>query len=152
VEEQQTEVIMTVAIEPVQPNESTQLPEAVPTGIETEQRPADPISGNGEDQDEALPLDGIQTDVQSDAETRMVTIMLESTGDRQRDSLRLRRVHGLLTSFPGTDHFAFLLYEASRRYHLEFPNSTTGYCPELHGQLVDLLGEGVVRVEALRIQ
>ncbi|MGD8632301.1 MAG: DNA polymerase III subunit alpha [Anaerolineales bacterium] len=110
-------------------------------------------SGNGEDQ-EQIKEEVVLTeqDRSENGQTRMITIVLESTGDRRRDALRLRRVHGLLTSFPGKDQFAFLLYEASRRYHLEFPNSTTGYCPELHGQLVDLLGEGVVRVEPLRIQ
>ena len=85
-------------------------------------------------------------------DARMITIILESTGDRRKDALRVKRVHGLLTSYPGKDHFAFLLFEASRRYHLEFPNFTTGYCPELHGQLVELLGEGGIRVEPLRVQ
>jgi DNA polymerase-3 subunit alpha len=110
------------------------------------------VPGNGPHKEQPRTPPDIEAEVRVDADTHMITIMLESTGDRNRDSLRLRRVHGLLTSFPGNDHFAFLLYEASRRYHLEFPNSTTGYCTELHGQLVDLLGEGVVRVEPLRIQ
>lgn len=109
-------------------------------------------NGNGQDIQVSTRGGGAQSAAQVADDTRMITIMLESTGDRHRDTLRLRRVHGLLTSFPGTDHFAFLLYEASRRYHLEFPNSTTGFCPELHGQLVELLGEGVVRVEPLRVQ
>jgi DNA polymerase-3 subunit alpha len=83
---------------------------------------------------------------------QMVTIVLRSTGDRRRDALRMRRVHGLLTSYPGNDRFVFNVYETSRRYHLEFPSSTTGYCPELHAQLHALLGEGSVRVEPLRLQ
>jgi len=83
---------------------------------------------------------------------RMLTLRLRSTGDRERDARRMRRVHGLLTSYPGRDHFVFHVYEASRRYHLEFPNSTTGFCPELHRELVQLLGEGAVQVERLRIQ
>jgi DNA polymerase-3 subunit alpha len=135
-----------------------ELPPAdvLPAVLEVEAEPSDqpeqtsgPSSGNGQASESRVE---IKREVQNDGETRMITIMLESTGNRQRDSLRLRRVHGLLTSFPGNDHFAFLLYEASRRYHLEFPNFTTGYCPELHGLLVDLLGEDVVRVEPLRIQ
>ena len=64
----------------------------------------------------------------------------------------MRRVHGLLTSYPGNDKYVFHVFEASRRYHLEFPNSTTGYCPELHSQLLSLLGEGTIRVEPLRMQ
>jgi DNA polymerase-3 subunit alpha len=83
---------------------------------------------------------------------RTVTILFRSTGDRLRDARRLRRVHGLLTSYPGDDRFAFHVYEASRRYHLEFPSSTTGYCADLHTQLLSLLGEDSVQVETVRIQ
>jgi DNA polymerase-3 subunit alpha len=86
------------------------------------------------------------------AESQVVIIILRSTGDRRRDTLRMRRVHGLLTSYPGNDRFTFHVFESSRRYHLEFPSSTTGYGPELHAQLHALLGEGAVRVEPLRIQ
>jgi len=86
------------------------------------------------------------------SDPQMLTIILKSTGDRRRDALRMRRVHGLLTSYPGNDRFVFNVYETSRRYHLEFPSSTTGYCPELHAQLHALLGEGSVRVEPLRLQ
>ena len=81
----------------------------------------------------------------------MVTMVLQSTGDGKRDARRMRRVYGLLTSYPGTDRFAFHVYESARRYHLEFPNSTTGYCPELQTQLERLLGEGRVRAERLPI-
>jgi DNA polymerase-3 subunit alpha len=87
-----------------------------------------------------------------DGDVKMVTVILETTGDRQRDALRMRRVHGLLTSYPGNDRFEFLLFEAARRYQVDFPSSTTGYCPDLHAQLTSMLGEGVIRVETLRIQ
>jgi DNA polymerase-3 subunit alpha len=87
-----------------------------------------------------------------DAEPRIVTVMLDSSGDRNRDALRMRRVHGLLNSYPGNDRFAFLLFEASHRYLLEFPSSSTGYCPELHAQLVELVGEHRLRIETLRYQ
>jgi DNA polymerase-3 subunit alpha len=81
----------------------------------------------------------------------MITLVLQSTGDGKRDARRMRRVYGILTSYPGTDRFAFHVYESSRRFHLEFPNSTTGYTPELQAQLERLLGEGKVRVERLPI-
>jgi hypothetical protein len=93
----------------------------------------------------------IVEDVQ-EGEPRIITVMLDSTGDRTRDALRMRRVHGLLNSYPGQDRFAFLLYEAAHRYLLEFPSSSTGYCAELHAQLVELVGEHRIRVEKLRYQ
>jgi DNA polymerase-3 subunit alpha len=77
---------------------------------------------------------------------RLVTIILRSTGDKVRDARRMRRVHGLLNSYPGSDPFVFDVYESSRRYSLEFPNSSTGFCAELKAQLEGLLGTGSVRV------
>jgi hypothetical protein len=87
-----------------------------------------------------------------DTDPRLLTIRLTSTGDAQRDARRLRRVHGLLLSYPGVDRFVFHVFEASRQYHLEFPNSTTGFCKDLFTQLTLLLGEGMVAVERLRLQ
>jgi DNA polymerase-3 subunit alpha len=87
-----------------------------------------------------------------DSEPKIVTVMLDSSGDRNRDALRMRRVHGLLNSYPGNDRFAFLLFESSHRYLLEFPSSSTGYCAELHAQLVELVGEHRIRIETLRYQ
>jgi DNA polymerase-3 subunit alpha len=87
-----------------------------------------------------------------DADPRLLTIRLASTGDTQRDARRMRRVHGLLLSYPGVDRFVFHVFEASRQYHLEFPNSTTGFCKDLFAQLTILLGEGMVAVERLRLQ
>jgi DNA polymerase-3 subunit alpha len=87
-----------------------------------------------------------------DNDPRLLTVRLASTGDTQRDARRMRRVHGLLLSYPGGDRFVFHVFEASRQYHLEFPNSTTGFCRDLFAQLTILLGEGMVAVERLRLQ
>jgi DNA polymerase-3 subunit alpha len=99
----------------------------------------------------ALTLLAEHPTTESAGDPRMVTVRLHSTGDHERDARRMRRVHGLLTSYAGRDHFVFHVYEASRRYHLEFPNSTTGYCADLRRELMLLLGEGSVQVEVLRI-
>jgi DNA polymerase-3 subunit alpha len=117
-------------------------------------------SGNGKDRTSVEEISSqastyktnISSTGQDRADPQMLTILLKSSGDRNKDTLRMRRVHGLLTSYPGNDKYVFHVFEASRRYHLEFPNSTTGYCPELHSQLLSLLGEGTIRVEPLRMQ
>jgi hypothetical protein len=88
----------------------------------------------------------------SEGDLSLVKVFLRSTGDRKRDSLRMRRVYGLLTSYHGSDRFAVYVFEGSQRYHLEFPNDSTGYCPELHSQLLDLLGDANVQIEQLRLQ
>jgi hypothetical protein len=89
----------------------------------------------------------VRTDAFESGTRQRITIALRATGDKKRDTLRMRRVHGLLNSYPGEDSFSFHVIESSRQYLLEFPSSSTGYCPELLDQLHELLGEGSVRVE-----
>jgi DNA polymerase-3 subunit alpha len=138
-----------------------EIPSMDPTPIDVRVEPlkaveANPQSGPIPQVGERLPVASIQVssaeEGSAEAEPKIITVMLDSTGDRTRDALRMRRVHGLLNSYPGNDHFAFLLFEASHRYLLEFPSSSTGYCAELHAQLVELVGEHRVRVERLRYQ
>lgn len=93
----------------------------------------------------------LQTAAQESDEPRMVTVLLRSTGDRERDVRRLKRAHGVLNSFPGHDRFAFFIFEGSRQFQLEFPNNTTGISPLLVQKLVELVSEDNVRVEKIRI-
>nr|HMN63253.1 hypothetical protein [Anaerolinea sp.] len=79
------------------------------------------------------------------------TISLRSTGDRERDVRRIRRAHGVLTSFPGHDRFAFQIFEGARYYQLEFPSNTTGISTPLLQKLVELVGEENIRIEPIRI-
>ncbi len=81
---------------------------------------------------------------------RRVTITIQASGDKDRDNRRIRRLHGLLTSYPGADHFEFKVMEYNRRnYLLAFPNDTTGYCEDLERKLTDLLGPGMVDVQEM---
>jgi DNA polymerase-3 subunit alpha len=83
---------------------------------------------------------------------RMLTIVLRSTGDKTRDVLRLRRIHGIVTSYPGGDRFAFHVFEFGRGYLIEFPNNTVGVCPELLNRLAALIGGDNVRLEPITFQ
>ena len=82
----------------------------------------------------------------------MITVILRSTGDKTRDVLRVRRIHGLATSFPGSDRFALKVYERNRGYLVEFPNLTTKYCPDLISTLHLLVGQENVYVEPITFQ
>jgi DNA polymerase-3 subunit alpha len=82
----------------------------------------------------------------------MITVIFRSTGDKTRDVLRLRRIHGIITSYPGNDRFAFHVFERSRGYLLEFPNFTVGFCPELKSRLVNLIGIENIRIEKITFQ
>ncbi len=86
------------------------------------------------------------------ADARMVTIVLHSTGDKTRDRLRMNRIYGILTSCPGKDKYAFLVFEHNRRYLLEFPNDTTGISSALLKKLIKVAGEGNVSVDKINIQ
>ena len=88
----------------------------------------------------------------SDGTVRMITVVLRSTGDKTRDVLRLRRIHGIITTYPGNDRFAFHVFERGRGYLLEFPNFTAGLTPELLSKLTDLVGPENVRVEPITFQ
>ncbi len=85
------------------------------------------------------------------APQRMVRIVLRASGDKQRDSRRMRRLYGLLLSFPGRDKFAFMIFEGGRRYLMEFPNDTTGISNTLITALGELMGSDNVIVETIPV-
>lgn len=86
-----------------------------------------------------------------DSSPRLVSVILRSCGDKQRDARRIKRIYGTLVSYPGRDKFSFTVFEGGRRFLLEFPNDTTGICPELIRKLIDLVGEGNVSTEPIKI-
>jgi len=82
----------------------------------------------------------------------MITVVLRPRADKVRDNLLLRRVFGLMISYPGNDRFAFHIFENNRGHLLEFPNLTTGMNPELMTRLNELVGPENVRVEPITFQ
>ncbi|MDH5607652.1 MAG: OB-fold nucleic acid binding domain-containing protein, partial [Anaerolineae bacterium] len=83
---------------------------------------------------------------------QMVTIVLRSMGDKVRDILRMRRIHGMMISYPGHDRFAFYMIEHSRGYRMEFPNDTTEYNEELRARLEDIVGSENIMTEPITFQ
>jgi hypothetical protein len=82
----------------------------------------------------------------------MITVILRPREDKTRDKLLLRRIFGIMISYPGDDRFAFHIFERGRGHLLEFPNLTTGLCPELIAQLNELVGSNNMRVEPITFQ
>ena len=78
---------------------------------------------------------------------QLITVTLKSSDEKDRDVRRMRRVHGLLNSFPGEDRYCFLIFEQGRRHLLDFPNDTTAANSELLDKLVELVGSDNVQVE-----
>ena len=87
-----------------------------------------------------------------DQEIRMLTVVFRSTGDKTRDVLRLRRIHGIITSYPGSDRFGFHVFERGRGYLLEFPNFTAGICNEMLARIRPLVGVENIRIEVITFQ
>jgi DNA polymerase-3 subunit alpha len=85
-------------------------------------------------------------------EIHMITVILRPRADKIRDNLLLRRIFGLMISYPGNDRFAFHIFENSRGHLLEFPNLTTGLNPELIAHLHELVGPENVRIEPITFQ
>ncbi len=85
----------------------------------------------------------------SPSSRQLITITLNCTGEKDRDVRRMRRVHGLLNSFPGEDRFCFLVFEKGRQHLLDFPNDTTAANSELINKLVELVGSENVQVESV---
>lgn len=86
------------------------------------------------------------------AERNMITIVLRSIGDRPRDILRMRRIHGMVISYPGNDRFAFYVIEKSRGYRLEFPNDLIGINDDLKKRLEEIVGLENIIIEPITFQ
>ncbi len=77
--------------------------------------------------------------------TRRLTLTLRQTADRQNDTVVLRKVMTVLKDYPGKDEAKLEIVNGEKTTHLRLPK--TGYCPELHQRLAQLVGEAWVGVE-----
>jgi hypothetical protein len=145
---------MNLEEEPVQINQAPMIPQTAPSVAPAALDERNPLSGKVfEGVIELPPYLVPPTFVTHEESTvHMITVAFRSTGDKTRDVLRLRRIHGIITSYPGNDRFAFHVFERGRGYLLEFPNFTIGYCPELLSRLSGLIGKENVRIDKITFQ
>ena len=78
-------------------------------------------------------------------ESHQLVISITQTEDKDDDIARLRKLVDLIKDYPGTDEVTLSVRSEDRVNNLRL--ATTGYCPELHQRLVELVGEAGVRVE-----
>ena len=83
---------------------------------------------------------------------QQVTVLLRSTGDRERDKRRIRAIYGTLISFNGRDRFSFQIFENGKGHLIDFPNDTTLVCTKMLERLKKLMGEESWRVEEITFQ
>jgi DNA polymerase-3 subunit alpha len=73
---------------------------------------------------------------------RRVTINISQTEDLENDIARLRQVLTMLEQFPGEDKAYLAIANIIGTVRLDLPTLNVRYCPELHRQLVEIMGEG----------
>jgi DNA polymerase-3 subunit alpha len=83
---------------------------------------------------------------------QVITLVLRTSEDKQRDIRRLKKVQGFLLSHPGSDHFQVEVIDGGQVTVMDFPNSSTCISPELLQQLEEMLGTGNVRVHPVVLQ
>jgi len=83
---------------------------------------------------------------------KQITVLLRSTGDRERDKRRIKTIFGTLISFHGRDRFSFQIFENGSGHLIDFPNDTTRVCPEMLERLKKLMGEESWRIEEITFQ
>jgi DNA polymerase-3 subunit alpha len=72
---------------------------------------------------------------------RWVMIYFQRSDDPEKDRRRLRRLHGILTGYPGQDRFTIVVEDKKQSFKMEFPNHTTAYCDNLVRDLLTVVGE-----------
>ncbi len=80
---------------------------------------------------------------------RMLVLRLYRTRDAAQDRRRMRRLHGLLTQYPGNDRFCFILVSDHRTARLDFPNHTIGINDEMLASAERFVGAENIAVEDL---
>ncbi|HEY9152737.1 MAG TPA: DNA polymerase III subunit alpha [Anaerolineales bacterium] len=83
---------------------------------------------------------------------KQITVILRSTGDKDRDKRRIKTLYGTLISFHGNDRFSFHVFENGKGHLIDFPSDTTRIDAELLSRLKKLMGEESWRVEEIRFQ
>jgi DNA polymerase-3 subunit alpha len=77
---------------------------------------------------------------------RHVLIEVNQSGDAKKDIECLHRIVDVLRSYPGQDRVSLIVVGDGEVTNLDMPNITVDYCPELAGELSEIVGEGNLRL------
>jgi DNA polymerase-3 subunit alpha len=83
------------------------------------------------------------------AESRRLVISISQTSDKDADITYLHKLVDTLEEFAGQDVVSLRVANEEKIINLELSNMHTGYCPELHQRLVELVGEDGISVEPI---
>jgi DNA polymerase-3 subunit alpha len=79
--------------------------------------------------------------------SRRLVISISQTSDEETDTAYLHKLIEALRVFPGDDEVNLCVTNEQKVFNLKLANIYIDYCPELHQRLVELVGEGGLRVE-----
>jgi hypothetical protein len=69
-------------------------------------------------------------------------IDVNQSGDAEKDVECLHRIVDILKSYPGQDRVSLAVVGDGEITNLEMPDIAVNYCPELAGELSEIVGEG----------
>jgi hypothetical protein len=81
------------------------------------------------------------------AENLRLVISLSQTSDAEGDKANLNKVVEILRSYPGHDEIKLKVANGNKITHLRLFDIHADYCPELHGRLVEVVGQGGLILE-----
>jgi DNA polymerase-3 subunit alpha len=133
----------------IKPNGSKIMPAArEPLAVQ----PIEPVQMQPVDFLPSLYIPLAQEEKDKEHPPQQITVVLRSTGDRERDKRRIKTIYGTLISFHGRDRFSFQIFENGKGHLIDFPNDTTRVCIEVLDRLKKLMGEESWRVEEITFQ
>ncbi len=82
--------------------------------------------------------------------SRLLKLTFVRSADSNRDRAKMRRLHGILTQYPGHDRFCFLLRgEGQKPVRIDFPNHPIAINDDMLQFARSFLGDGNVVIEPL---
>jgi len=89
----------------------------------------------------------VRQEVLKEPQRRHVMIDINQSGDAEKDIERLHKIMNILKSYPGQDRVSLAVVSDDEVINLEIPETTVNYCPELAGELSEIVGESNFRLE-----
>jgi DNA polymerase-3 subunit alpha len=89
----------------------------------------------------------VRQEVLKEPQRRHVVINVNQSDDAEKDVERLYKIMDILKSYPGQDKVSLTVVSDGEITNLKMPNITINYCPELAGELSEIVGESNFRLE-----
>ena len=89
----------------------------------------------------------VRQEVLQEPRHRHVMIDIHQSGEADKDIERLHRIMNILKNYAGEDRVSLTIVSDGDVTNLEIPETKVNYCPELLGELSEVVGEGNIRLE-----